>query len=201
MLEHIHRLLCFEHGHLLPMLAHPRVVALGETGLDYFKNYSPQDQQREHFRKQIELALELKKPLIIHCRDANQDMIKILREYYPENRDARAGIFHCFSGDQELADAALSMGFYISFSGSVTFKKLEGLREVAKNVPADRLFAETDCPYLSPVPFRGRRNEPAYVSHVAEKLAGIRGWSLEETAKKTGDAFFSLFNKAKRPTS
>ena len=179
--------------HLRELLSHPRVVALGETGLDYFKNYSPQDLQREHFRKQIELALECKKPIIIHCRDAKEDMIQILREYYPENRDNRAGIFHCFSGDQELADAALSMGFYISFSGSVTFKKLEELRAVAKNIPADRLFAETDCPYLAPVPKRGKRNEPAYVAHTIQLLAEVRGLKLQDVERTMELNFYELF--------
>lgn len=181
------------YKHLRDLLSHPRVIALGETGLDYFKNYSPQDQQREHFRKQIELALENKKPIIIHCRDAKEDMISILREYYPENIDNRAGIFHCFSGDQELADAALSMGFYLSFSGSVTFKKLEELREVAKNVPADRLFAETDCPYLAPVPKRGKRNEPSYVEHTINLLAEIRGLKLQDVERTMELNFFDLF--------
>ncbi len=181
------------YKHLRDLLSHPRVIALGETGLDYFKNYSPQDQQREHFRKQIELALETKKPIIIHCRDAKEDMISILREYYPENTDNRAGIFHCFSGDQELADAALSMGFYLSFSGSVTFKKLEELREVAKNVPADRLFAETDCPYLAPVPKRGKRNEPSYVEHTINLLANIRGLKLQDVERTMELNFFDLF--------
>ncbi len=170
-----------------------RVVALGETGLDYFKNYSPQELQREHFRKQIELALECKKPIIIHCRDAKEDMIRILREYYPENRDNQAGIFHCFSGDQELADAALAMGFYISFSGSVTFKKLEELRAVAKNIPADRLFAETDCPYLAPVPKRGKRNEPAYVEHTVKLLAEVRGLKQVDVERTMELNFFELF--------
>ncbi|QPJ63069.1 MAG: YchF/TatD family DNA exonuclease [Candidatus Nitronauta litoralis] len=179
--------------HLRDLLSHPRVIALGETGLDYFKNYSPQDQQREHFRKQIELALECKKPIIIHCRDAKEDMISILQEYYPQNMDNRSGIFHCFSGDQELADAALAMGFYLSFSGSVTFKKLEGLREVAKNVPADRLFAETDCPYLAPVPKRGKRNEPSYVEHTINLLAEIRGLKVQDVERTMELNFFDLF--------
>ncbi len=181
------------YRHLRELQQHPRVVALGEIGLDYYRNNSPQDQQREHFRKQIELALECKKPIIIHCRDAKEDMIKILRDYYPQNTENRSGIFHCFSGDQELADAALAMGFYISFSGSVTFKKLEELREVAKNVPADRLFAETDCPYLAPVPKRGKRNEPAYVEHTINLLAEIRGLKVQDVERTMELNFFDLF--------
>ncbi|MFQ5481551.1 MAG: YchF/TatD family DNA exonuclease [Nitrospinaceae bacterium] len=178
---------------LREMLDNPRVIAVGETGLDYFKNYSPQDLQRTHFRNQIELALELKKPLIIHCRDAKADMIRILRDHYPENPDARSGIFHCFSGDRELAEAGLAMGFYISFSGSVTFKKSAALRDVAKTIPADRLFAETDCPYLAPVPRRGKRNEPAYVAHTAQLLAEIRGLKIQDVERTMEQNFHDLF--------
>jgi TatD DNase family protein len=153
---------------LRELLAHPKVIALGETGLDFFKNYSPRDLQLTHFRKQVELAKELNKPLIIHCRDANKEIIEILSDYYNKG-DSLSGIFHCFSGDQELADSALELGFYISFSGSVTFKKSEGLRDVAKTIPADRLFSETDCPFLAPIPMRGKRNEPAFVNHTTDK--------------------------------
>ena len=187
--------------HLRELLQHPRVIALGETGLDYFKNYSPQDLQRKHFRNQIELALEMNKPLIIHCRDAKEDMLSILREYYPPNPGGRSGIFHCFSGDQELADAALSMGFYISFSGSVTFAKSEALREVARTIPADRLFAETDCPYLAPVPKRGKRNEPAFVAHTTRALADIRGLKEEDVERAMELNFYDLFGigEAARP--
>jgi TatD DNase family protein len=185
------------YGELETLLAHPRVIALGETGLDYFKNYSPQDQQRTHFRKQIELARKLDKPIIIHCRDANEDMIAILSEYYPQNDKARPGIFHCFSGDQTLAEKALAMGFYISFSGSVTFKKSEELRAVAKIVPADRLFAETDCPYLAPVPNRGKRNEPANVHHTAALLAEVRGLRIEDVLRTMEVNFFELFGIGK----
>ncbi len=182
----------YTYSNLREMLAHPKMVAVGETGLDYFKNYSPQDLQRIHFRKHIELALELKKPLIIHCRDANEDMVSILSEYYP-SADSPSGIFHCFSGDQNLADKALEMGFYISFSGSVTFKKLDHLREVAKTIPADKLFVETDCPFLAPVPKRGKRNEPAYVNHTAELLAEVRGLKLEDLQRASTLNFFELF--------
>ena len=156
------------YDELRGLLAHPKVIALGETGLDFYKNYSPQDVQLTHFRKQVELAKELSKPLIIHSRDAKDDTTGILSDYY-EDPNGKAGIFHCFSGDQEMADRALAMGFYISFSGVVTFKNAEALRAVAKTIPADRLFAETDCPYLSPVPMRGKSNEPAYVHHTAER--------------------------------
>ncbi|MCH8208780.1 MAG: YchF/TatD family DNA exonuclease [Nitrospinae bacterium] len=180
------------YDELRSLLAHPKVIALGETGLDFYKNYSPRDVQLTHFRKQVELARELDKPLIIHSRDAKDDTTGILSDYY-EDPNGKAGIFHCFSGDQEMADRALAMGFYISFSGVVTFKNAEALRAVAKTIPADRLFAETDCPYLSPVPMRGKRNEPAYVNHTAEKLAEIRGVSIEDLERTTALNFFELF--------
>ena len=181
------------YSHLRQLLLHPKVIALGEIGLDYFKNYSPQDEQRTHFRQQIQLAREMNKPVIIHSRDAKEDIIAILSEFYPKDPTAHSGIFHCFSGDQELADKALEMGFYISFSGSVTFKKAEDLREVAKTVPADRLFTETDCPYLTPVPHRGKRNEPAYVNFTAEKLAELRGLKIEDVQRAMSLNFFNLF--------
>ena len=181
------------YTHLRQLLLHPKVIALGEIGLDYFKNYSPQDEQRTHFRKQIQLAREMNKPILRHSRDANEDIIAILSEFYPKDPTAHSGIFHCFSGDQELADKALEMGFYISFSGSVTFKKSDGLRDVAKTIPADRLFAETDCPYLTPAPHRGKRNEPAYVNFTAERLAEIRGLKIEDVERTMALNFFELF--------
>lgn len=181
------------YTHLRQLLSHPKVIALGEIGLDYFKNYSPQDEQRTHFRKQIQLAREMNKPIVIHSRDASEDIIAILSEFYPKDATAHSGIFHCFSGDQELADKALEMGFYISFSGSVTFKKADGLRDVAKTIPADRLFAETDCPYLTPAPHRGKRNEPAFVNFTAEKLAEIRGLEIEDVKRTMALNFFELF--------
>ena len=181
------------YAHLRQLLLHPKVIALGEIGLDFFKNYSPQDVQRTHFRNQIQLAREMNKPIIIHSRDAKEDIIAILSEFYPKDPTAHSGIFHCFSGDQELAEKALEMGFYLSFSGSVTFKKAEALREVAKTIPADRLFAETDCPYLTPVPHRGKRNEPAYVNFTAEKLAELRGLKIEDVQRTMALNFFELF--------
>ncbi len=174
------------------LLDHPKVIALGEIGLDYFKNYSPQDVQRRHFRKQIELAKELNKPIIIHSRDAKEDMIAILSEYY-DDPNGKSGIFHCFSDDQELADAALAMGFYISFAGTVTFKNADNLRQIAKTIPADRLFAETDCPFMAPVPNRGKRNEPAFVNHTAEKLAEVRGLKIEDVHRTMELNFYDLF--------
>jgi TatD DNase family protein len=181
------------YAHLRQLLLHPKVIALGEIGLDFFKDYSPHDEQRTHFRKQIQLAREMNKPIIIHSRDAKDDIIAILSEFYAKDATAHSGIFHCFSGDQELADKALEMGFYISFSGAITFKNAEDLRNVAKTIPADRLFAETDCPYLTPVPHRGKRNEPAYVNFTAEKLAEIRGLKIEDVQRTMALNFFELF--------
>jgi TatD DNase family protein len=181
------------YADLAALLVHPKVVAAGEMGLDYFRNHSPAELQRKHFRKQIELAREHGRPIIIHCRDAKEDMIAILSEHYPKNDKARSGIFHCFSGDQELADRALEMGFYVSFSGSVTYPKSDGLRAVAKTIPADRLFVETDCPYLAPQPRRGKRNEPAFVNFTAQVLAEVRGLTVEDLNRASELNFFELF--------
>lgn len=185
------------YAELQKLWAHPKVIAVGEIGLDYFKNYSPQDLQRTHFRKQVELAKELGKPIIVHCRDSNEDMASILSEYYPKNEKARSGIFHCFSGDQKLADRALEMGFYISFSGSVTFNKSDELRAVAKTIPADRLFVETDCPFLAPMPKRGKRNEPAFVNFTTERIAEVRGLRVEDVQRTSELNFFELFGIGK----
>ena len=179
------------------LLAHPKMVALGEIGLDFYKNYSPKDQQKEHFRKQVELARELKKPIIVHSREASEDTISILSDYFPKNSSARSGIFHCFSGNQELADRALEMGFYISFSGSVTFKKSDELRAVTKTIPADRLFIETDCPFLAPAPMRGKRNEPSYIIHTAQLVADLRGLNIKDVQRTTALNFFELFGIGK----
>jgi TatD DNase family protein len=152
------------------LAASEKVVAYGEIGLDYHYNHSSPKEQRDRFRDQIQLAHELKLPVIIHTREAQEDTIAILRE---EGASAVGGVFHCFSGDAELAKAAMDLGFYISFSGILTFHNAAMLREVAKTVPLDRLLIETDCPYLTPVPHRGKRNEPAYVCLVAAQLAAV----------------------------
>jgi len=185
------------YNQLKELLAHPKMIALGEIGLDFYKNYSPPEEQKVHFRKQIELSRELQKPIIIHCRDANEDTISILSDYFPKDATGRSGIFHCFSGDQELADRALEMGFYISFSGSVTFKKSNELRAIAKTIPAEKLFIETDCPFLSPTPNRGKRNEPSYVIHTAQLIADIRGLNIKDVQRTTSLNFFELFGVGK----
>ncbi len=149
----------------------PKVVAYGEIGLDYHYDHSPREIQGQRFREQIHLARELALPLVIHTREAQEDTVTILRE---EGAADVGGVFHCFSGDPWLAKNALDLGFYLSFSGVLTFKNATMLRDIAKTVPLDRLMVETDCPYLTPIPYRGKRNEPAYVQYVAETLAEIR---------------------------
>lgn len=172
-------------------LAHNRkVVAYGEIGLDYHYNHSPPKEQRERFHEQIQLARELKLPVIIHTREAQDDTISILRE---EKASEIGGVFHCFSGDAWLAQDALDLGFYLSFSGILTFQNATMLREIARNTPLDRLLIETDCPYLTPVPYRGKRNEPAYVSQIAKQLASLHNMSLDEVAGRTSDNAKKLF--------
>ncbi|QDX91957.1 TatD family deoxyribonuclease [Brevibacillus laterosporus] len=170
---------------------HPKVVGLGEMGLDYYWDTSPRDVQAEVFRKQIRLARKLQMPIVIHDRDAHQDIIDILRE---EKAGEVGGIMHCFSGSYELAKMALDMNFYISFGGPLTFKNAKKPKEVAAQIPMDRILIETDCPYLTPHPFRGKRNESAYVKYVAEEMAQIHGLSFEELAKITADNARRLFN-------
>jgi TatD DNase family protein len=168
----------------------PKVVAWGETGLDYYYEHSPRDLQQEHFREQIRSARRLRLPLIIHSRDSREDTLNILKE--EKARDV-GGVFHCFSGDAGMADQVLDLGFHLSFSGMITFKNAGNITDVARRIPLDRLLIETDCPYLTPIPYRGKRNEPAYVRYVAEKLAEIKGISTEEIARATGENASRLF--------
>ncbi len=175
----------------LQLAQHEKVVGWGEIGLDYYYDHSPRDVQQNVFRRQLELALQVNLPVIIHTRDAEDDTIKILQESYAQAK--RGGVIHCFTGTQKLADAALAMGFYISFSGVITFKKSDELRAVAASVPPDKLLVETDCPYLAPVPYRGKRNEPAFVVETAKQLATLHNVSYEEIAKITTANFKKLF--------
>jgi len=176
---------------LLQLSADERVVAIGETGLDYF--YAPDTKllQQDSFRKHIRVARELNKPIIIHTRDAVQDTLDIMRE---EGADQVGGILHCFTETWDMAKQAIEMGFYISFSGIVTFRNADALREVAKQVPDDRFLIETDAPYLAPVPHRGKQNQPAFVVEVANHLASVRGQSVEQIAQLSTDNFKRLFN-------
>ena len=168
-----------------------RVIAWGEIGLDFHYDNSPRDVQMDVFRRQLQLARAALLPVIIHTREAEKETIDILRSEW-QGSDLK-GIMHCFSGTLELAEKAVDLGMFISFSGIVTFKKAEDLRNVATEVPLDRLLIETDCPYLSPVPYRGTRNEPAYVVEVAKCLAELRGVSLEEMGRITAENFAGLF--------
>lgn len=171
-----------------------KVVAYGEIGLDYHYNHSSPKEQRDRFREQIQVARELKLPVIIHTREAQEDTVAILRE---EKASEVGGVFHCFSGDAWLAKEALDLGFHLSFSGILTFQNATALREIAKKTPLDRLLIETDCPYLTPVPYRGKRNEPAHVAQVAKQLAAIHPeFSLEEIQRRTTENAKQLFKIA-----
>lgn len=179
---------------LLSMSDREKVIGWGEIGLDYHYDHSPRDMQRRVFRRQLELARQRRLPAIIHTREAEDDTIQILREEWAEAGGAEiGGIIHCFTGTQNLADAAIEMGFHISFSGVITFKNAEDLRDVARSVPTEKLLIETDCPYLAPIPYRGKRNEPAFVRETAAKLAESRGVSVEEIARVTSGNFKRLF--------
>jgi TatD DNase family protein len=183
---------------LLDCARRPKVVGIGETGLDYFYEHSPRAQQKSNFRFHIAAARSLGLPLIVHTRDAEDDTIAILREEM--GKGAFTGLIHCFTGTARLADAALDLGFFISVSGIATFKKSDALRAVLAGVPLERLLVETDAPYLAPVPHRGKRNEPAFVAHTASMLAALKGVSVDELARATTDNFFSLFTRAQRPS-
>lgn len=178
---------------LVALAEHPRVVAIGETGLDYHWHKDKPEWQRERLRVHVRAARARGKPLIIHTREAAADTLRILRE---ERAGEVGGVMHCFTESLEVAEAALDIGFHISFSGIVTFRSAAALKEVAKAVPAARLLIETDSPYLAPVPHRGHTNQPAYVVHVAEELARLRDCSVEEIAATTTRNFFELFKDA-----
>ncbi|MEK4027407.1 MULTISPECIES: TatD family hydrolase [Bacillaceae] len=173
------------------LAAHPKVVALGEMGLDYHWDKSPKDVQKEVFRKQIQLAKKVKLPIIIHNREATQDIVEILKE---EGAEEVGGIMHCFSGSVETARECVAMNFYISLGGPVTFKNAKKPKEVAVDIPLDNLLIETDCPYLAPHPYRGKRNEPAYVKLVAEQIAELKGMDYEEVARITTENAHKLFS-------
>lgn len=179
---------------LLALATHPKVVAIGETGLDYYWHKDAPEWQRARFRTHIRAARRSDKPLIIHTRDSAADTIRLMRE---EDAGAAGGVMHCFTETREVAEQALDLGFHISFSGIVSFKNAETLRDVARYVPADRLLVETDSPYLAPMPYRGKTNQPAYVRYVAEAVAKARGESLEQVAELTTQNFFRLFKEAR----
>ena len=198
------------------LASHPKVVAIGEIGLDFYRDLSPRDKQRQAFQQQLALASEIGKPVIIHDRDAHSEVMAILRRWAcPEHFDSAqcklrrrvegdhqpsaigqqpAGVLHCFSGDLAMAQEAIELGFYISIAGPVTFKNARSLRELVRQLPLEKLLVETDCPYLTPHPHRGKkRNEPAYVKFVAQEVARVKGLSLEEVARITSDNAQALF--------
>ncbi len=180
---------------LVALADHPKVVAIGETGLDYFRLTGDLEWQRERFRVHIRAARAAGKPLVIHTRSAADDTLRLMNE---ERAGEARGVLHCFTESWEVAAAAIDQGFYISLSGIVTFKNAKALHDVARRIPLDRLLIETDSPYLAPVPFRGKTNEPAFVAHVAARVAELRGVTVDEIGDATTDNFFRLFGAAVR---
>ncbi|GAA5182874.1 TatD family hydrolase [Niveibacterium umoris] len=180
---------------LLELAQHPKVVAIGETGLDYYWHKDQPEWQRERFRQHIRAARACDKPLIVHTRDAAADTLRLMRE---EGAEACGGVMHCFTETWEVASGAMDQGFYISFSGIVTFKNATQIKDVAARMPLDRLLIETDSPYLAPVPYRGKLNQPAYVPYVAHEIAKLRGISVDEVAEASTNNFFRLFKDAAR---
>ncbi len=180
---------------LLNLSKHPKIVAIGETGLDYFRLTGDLEWQRERFRTHIRAAILADKPLIIHTRSAAEDTLRIMQE---EGANQVGGVMHCFTENLEVALAAIEMGFYVSFSGIVTFKNAAQIKAVAQAIPLNRLLVETDSPYLAPIPFRGKTNQPAYVKYVAQEIANLRGISLDEVINATTANFFTLFKQAKQ---
>jgi TatD DNase family protein len=183
---------------LVSLSQHPRIVATGETGLDYYRLTGDLEWQRERFRVHIRASRATGKPLIIHTRSASADTIRIMQEEGAgTNAGGACGVMHCFTESLEVAEAAMEMGFYISFSGIVTFKSAKDLQAVARVVPLERMLIETDSPYLAPIPHRGRMNEPGFVMHVAEYLANLKQLPLDQVAQQTTDNFFNLFKIAR----
>jgi TatD DNase family protein len=181
-----------EWDRVCALARHPRVRAIGETGLDRFHDFTPFAVQEDYFRRQLALARQLQLPVVIHCRDCEPDMLRVLRDEF-DRRGPIQGVMHSFAGSRATADACLAMGLYLSFSGMITYKKNDALREVAAAAPADRILVETDCPYLAPTPHRGQRNEPAFVVHTAQGLAETRSLDLAELARLTTDNAIRLF--------
>jgi len=177
---------------LRALALHPKVVAIGEIGLDFFRDLSPRDKQRQAFKQQLALASEIGKPVIIHDRDAHSEIMAILHRWVRGSHEP-VGVLHCFSGDLAMAQEAIELGFYISIAGPVTFKNARRLRELVGQLPLEKLLIETDCPYLAPHPYRGKRNEPAYVKLVAQEVARVKGLSPEKVSRVTSDNAQALF--------
>jgi TatD DNase family protein len=197
--HHAHEELDIGAAELAARANHPKVVAIGEAGLDYHYDNSPREAQERGFRAHIEAARQTGLPLVIHSRDADDDMARILRE--ETARGPFKAVLHCFTGGRVLAFAGIELGHYVSFTGILTFKKSDDLRAIAARLPADRILVETDSPYLAPGKYRGKRCEPAYVTETAKVLAETRGISLDEVARQTTENFFRLFSKVPRPSA
>jgi TatD DNase family protein len=185
-----------DQARLLSLANHPKVIAIGETGLDYYWQKDRPEWQRDRFRTHIRAAIACNKPLVIHTRESADDTLRLLEE---EGAEAVGGVMHCFTENWDVAKRALDLGFYISFSGIVTFKNALVIKDVAQKTPLDRILVETDSPYLAPVPYRGKQNQPAYVLHVAEEIARLRGETLETIKNATTENFFRLFKHAISP--
>lgn len=184
-----------DEAKLVALAQHSKVIAIGETGLDYYWQKDQPEWQRERFRTHIRAARRCSKPLVVHTRDSAADTLRVLKE---EGADAVGGVMHCFTESWDIARLALDLGFYLSFSGIVTFKNATIVKDVAQKCPLDRILVETDSPYLAPAPYRGKPNEPAYVRHVAEEIAKLRSISIESVHQATTDNFYTLFKHAKR---
>ena len=190
-----------DYAELESLASHSRVIGFGEIGLDYYYDHSPREVQQEVFLRQMEIARAAKLPIIIHCRPSDNsenawgDTLRLIREHWASS--GLGGVLHCFTGNQEHAKAALDMGFMISFAGNVTFPKAENIRDAARTVPENRMFIETDSPFLAPIPYRGKRNEPAFVAKTAEKIGELRGKSVEEIGEITANNFFRFFRLRK----
>lgn len=182
---------------LVALARHHKVIAIGETGLDYYWQKDKPEWQRARFRTHIQAAKRVGKPLVIHTRESAADTLRLMQE---EGADEVGGVMHCFTENWEIARQALDLGFYLSFSGIVTFKNASIVKDVAQQCPLDRILVETDSPYLAPAPYRGKPNEPSYVLHVAEEIARLRSLSLEDVSQATTDNFFRLFKQASRPS-
>jgi len=197
--HHAHEELDITAEDLVARAEHPKVVAIGEAGLDYHYDNSPRDAQEQGFRTHIAAARATQLPLVIHAREADEDTARILEEEM--GKGPFPAVLHCYTGGPDLARRAIALGLSISFTGIVTFKNSGSLREIAKSLPADRFLVETDAPYLAPPPYRGKRNEPAYVVEVARVLAVVRGVTPDEIARQTTENFFKLFSKVPRPAA
>jgi TatD DNase family protein len=197
--HHAHEELDITAGDLISRAEHPKVVAIGEAGLDYHYDNSPRDAQEQGFRTHIAAARATQLPLVIHAREADEDTARILEE--ETGKGPFPAVLHCYTGGPDLARRAIALGHSISFTGIVTFRNSAALREIAKSLPADRFLVETDAPYLAPLPYRGKPNEPAYVVEVAKVLAEVRGVSADEIARQTSENFFRLFSKVPRATA